>query len=293
MFNHDVVNFQVEKFHLTDVPTDIGVGLRRKDTGETLAIVSEQYTPTQYLEITDAVEEALNQSGLDLTDAEFETKSYDGGARLELITKFPAHPMEIAEGDIVVPEFKFRTSHNSTWSNNGYVGAFRSFCYNSLVSGNVLGYVYGKHTKNFSVPQFAAKIRTAAEYIAGDGMEQMRKWYNTPINRDTAIDLFTETLAHRQDNVKREQVANKKKLSNLMKIFDEENRYLLGQGRYEKYAQRTEGTLWTAYQAATYWSSHPEYGGKEGSKAHTTKVTREDQVKKMLNHRLWKELEVC
>ena len=68
-----------------------------------------------------------------------------------------------------------------------------------------------------------------------------------------------------------------------MKIFDEENRYLLGQGRYEKYAQRNEGTLWTAYQAATYWSSHPEYGGKEGSKAHTTKVTREDQVKKMLN----------
>jgi hypothetical protein len=47
-----------------------------------------------------------------------------------------------------------------------------------------------------------------------------------------------------------------------MKIFDEENRYLLGQGRYEKYAQRNEGTLWTAYQAATYWSSHPEYGGK-------------------------------
>ena len=210
MFNHDVVNFQVEKFHLTDVPTDIGVGLRRKDTGETLAIVSEQYTPTQYLEITDAVEEALNQSGLDLTDAEFETKSYDGGARLELITKFPAHPMEISEGDVVVPEFKFRTSHNSTWSNNGYVGAFRAFCYNSLVSGNVLGYVYGKHTKNFSVPQFAAKIRTAAEYIAGDGMEQMQRWCDTPIKRDTAIDLFTETLAHRQDNVKREAGSQQK-----------------------------------------------------------------------------------
>jgi hypothetical protein len=80
MFNHEAIDFQVEKFHLTDVPTDIGVGLRRVDTRETLAIVSEQYTPTQYLEITDAVEEALNQSGLDLTDAEFETKSYDGGA---------------------------------------------------------------------------------------------------------------------------------------------------------------------------------------------------------------------
>ena len=88
-------------------------------------------------------------------------------------------------------------------------------------------------------------------------MEQMQRWYNTPINRDTAIDLFTETLAHRQDNVKREQVANKKKLSNLMKIFDEENRYLLGQGRYEKYAQRTEGTLWTCL---LYTSPSPRDG---------------------------------
>tara|TARA_R110000823_G_scaffold6611_1_gene24946 strand:- start:194 stop:1075 length:882 start_codon:yes stop_codon:yes gene_type:complete len=293
MFNHEAIDFSVSKFPLINVPTDVGVGLMRNDTRETLAIVSEHYHPTQYLEITDAVEESLRQSGLDLTDAQFETNVYDKGARLELVAKFPAHPMKISEGDVVVPELRFRTSQNQTWANNGYVGAFRSLCYNSLVSGNVLAYVYGKHTKNFSVPQFAAKIRTAAEYIAGDGMNQMQRWCDTPINRDTAIDLFTETLAHRQDNVKREQVANKKKLSNLMKIFDEENRYLLGQGRYEKYAQRNEGTLWTAYQAATYWSSHPEYGGKEGSKAHTTKVTREDQVKKMLNHKMWKELEVC
>ena len=35
MFNHDVLNFRVEKFNLQDVPTDIGVGLRRVDTGQT------------------------------------------------------------------------------------------------------------------------------------------------------------------------------------------------------------------------------------------------------------------
>ena len=45
MFNHEAIDFSVEKFPLVDVPSDIGVGLRRKDTGETLAIVSEQYTP--------------------------------------------------------------------------------------------------------------------------------------------------------------------------------------------------------------------------------------------------------
>jgi hypothetical protein len=104
MFNHEAINFSVRKVPLNTasvrVSADIGVGLEREDTGEIIAIVSEHYHPTQYLEITDAVEEALNQSGLDLTDAEFQTIPHDGGARLELIAKFPAHPMEISEGDL-------------------------------------------------------------------------------------------------------------------------------------------------------------------------------------------------
>ena len=83
MFNHEAIDFQVEKFPLIDVPSDIGVGLRRKDTGETLAIVSQKYEPLQYLEITDAVEEVLSQSGLDLSNAEFQTNVYDNGASYE------------------------------------------------------------------------------------------------------------------------------------------------------------------------------------------------------------------
>ena len=83
MFNHEAIDFRVRKVPLTTesvrVPAHIGVGLEREDTGEMIAIVSEQYHPTQYLEITDAVEEVLSQSGLDLTNAEFQTNVYDGG----------------------------------------------------------------------------------------------------------------------------------------------------------------------------------------------------------------------
>ena len=34
MFNHDQIEFEVEKFKLEDVPKDIGMGLRRTDTGK-------------------------------------------------------------------------------------------------------------------------------------------------------------------------------------------------------------------------------------------------------------------
>ena len=88
------------------------------------------------------------------------------------------------------------------------------------------------------------------------------------------------------DNVKRKTVANKVMLSNLMKIFDEENRHIHGRSRYESYAQRNEGTLWTAYQAATHWSSHGTIG-LMNRPSHSAIVGREEKVRKMLQSNEW------
>ena len=296
MFDHSKIDFQVEKFSLqardgVPVPLNVGVGLRRRDNQQALAVVSEEYEPVQYREIVSGVEEALNMALLDLTDATFTTNVYDNGAKLELRAKFPAHKMSMREGkDSMVPEFVFRTSHNRTWANSGMMGLWRAFCYNTLVSGDKLAYVYGRHTKNFNVSGFASKVKTAGEFISGEGLTQMRGWYDTKVSRDGAINLFTNTLAQRTDNVSRKKVANKVMLSNLMKIFDEENRHLHGQGAYEGYSKRDEGTLWSAYNAATYWSSHAK--SKTGAN-HNVRVTREDKVRKMLVSPEWTSLEMA
>ena len=185
MFNHDVINFQVQKVPLytdhgprygsTDfqlgngsneyglVHPSVGVGIQR-DNGETLGIVSENYEVVQYNDIVEQVEEALTMSGINLTDANFYTNVYSDGAQLELRARFPAHEQSIDDkNDTVIPEFGFRTSHNRTWANNGMMGLWRSMCFNTLVNGNKLAYMYGRHTKNFHVPSFAAKVRGAAE----------------------------------------------------------------------------------------------------------------------------------
>ena len=309
MFNHDKIDFKVEKFPLInewqeetvlgmdpdiraeEVPSSIGVGLRRTDTKEPIGIVSDEYFPVQYAEIVDGVEQALKQAEIDMTDAKFITDVYDRGAKLELRAKFPAHQMTMREGkDSIIPEFVFRTSHNRTWANNGMMGLRRSFCYNTLVSGDKLAYVYGRHTKNFNIASFATKIRNAGEFIAGSGLEEMRNWYDTPVKRHEAINLFTKTLAQRTDNVSKKKIANKVMLSNLMKIFDEENRHIHGSGRYEGYAKREEGTLWTAYNAATWWSSHPHNMSKSKASPHNVTVTREDKVRKMLASPEWEAL---
>jgi len=298
MFNHDVIDFNVEKFHLNTeegypISPEIGVGIRRTDNKAPFAIVSEAYEPVQYKSIVENVENSIYRSGLDLTDAAFETNVYADGAKLELRAFFPAHQMEIDKGDIVTPEFRFRSSHNGTWANNGFMGAWRSACWNTLVSGDKLAYVFGKHTKNFSIIGFASKIKAASEYIANDGLKQMRDWYHTDVSRDNVIHLFTQTLAKRTNNITREVEPNKVMLSNLMKIFDEENRHLHGRANYEKYATRNRGTLWSAYQAATYWSSHDKNGSKGSRPSHTVIGGREDKVRKMLGSPQWKQLDIA
>ena len=298
MFNHDVLNFNVEKFSLGafnpnfggvdggEIHPSLGVGLRRTDSGEPIAIVSEAYEPVQYLDLVENLEQSIAMSGIDLDGAEFETNVIGHGEQLELTAKFNAEATTIdGRNDLVTPQFKFRTSHNRTWANNGMMGYFRSACYNTLVDGNKLAYVYGRHSKNFSVTSFASKIRAASDFIANDGMDQMKVWYNTTVDRDAAISLFSNTLAKRMDNVSKAQVPNKVMLSNLMKTFDEENRHIIGRGHYEGYSQQTKGTLWTAYQAATAWSTHVPKAN--------TRVLREDKVRKMLASPHWKELEVA
>ena len=298
MFNHDVLNFNVEKFSLGafnpnfggvdggKIDPSLGVGLRRTDSGEPIAIVSEAYEPVQYLDLVENLEQSIAMSGIDLDGAEFQTNVIGHGEQLELTAKFNAEATTIdGRNDLVTPQFKFRTSHNRTWANNGMMGYFRSACYNTLVDGNKLAYVYGRHSKNFSVTSFASKIRAASDFIANDGMDQMKVWYNTTVDRDTAISLFSNTLAKRMDNVSKAQVPNKVMLSNLMKTFDEENRHIIGRGHYEGYGQQTKGTLWTAYQAATAWSTHVPKAN--------TRVLREDKVRKMLASPHWKELEVA
>ena len=300
MFNHNKIDFEVEKFNLAPVnngwagcyaiPSELGMGLRRTDNKQPLAIVSDAYEPVQYQDIVTGVEAALNMSGLDMTKAEFETNIHYYGAKLELRAKFPAHSISLDDSGKIIPEFIFRTSHNRTWANNGMMGLWRGFCWNTLVSGDKLAYVYGRHTKNFNIPAFASKIKNAGEYIAGKGLKQMKDWYHTEVSRDAAIDLFTHTLTKRTDNVTRKTVANKVMLSNLMKIFDEENRHLHGRALYSKYGTQVNGTLWTAYQAATCWSSHDKIVGRSGNGDRPSSNViglREEKVRKMLHSDQW------
>ena len=107
MFNHELLDFEVEKFPLINeyqsgflteqkpISSSIGVGIRRVDNKQPLGIVSDQYEVVQYMDIVSGVEEAIGRSGMDLTDAEYMTNVYDDGAKIELTAKFPARQVAV------------------------------------------------------------------------------------------------------------------------------------------------------------------------------------------------------
>jgi hypothetical protein len=306
MFDRTNLNFAVEKVNLhniydgitSNISRNIGVGLRRKDTGQIISIVKDSYNVIQYNDLIDELEFALKKSNLELDDAEYRTILYDDGAKMELQAKFPTHATTIDDrADTIIPQLLFRSSFDRTWANSGMMGFFRSFCYNTLVDGNKLAHVYGRSTKNFDVGAFSKKISNAANYIATDSLHKMKGWYDTPVKRDQVITLFKNTIARRFDNVKRENVGNKVVLSNLMKIFDKENQHLIGAGAYHRNDVLESGTLWTAYQAATAWSTNG-YAWANAQRKEVnqtskgvTKSNRENSVMKMLDSFYWKELE--
>ena len=65
MFDHSQIEFNVDTFNIPDVPEELGKVLKRTDTGQPLAIVSKDYTPVQYIDIVQNIEEALTIASQD------------------------------------------------------------------------------------------------------------------------------------------------------------------------------------------------------------------------------------
>ena len=329
MFDHSKIDFTVDKFILNEIPKDMGRGLKKisidedgKKVEEVIGLTSPGYEIVDYKKIVGTLENALISASenpktkLNLKDTEFTTNVFDSGRKMELRAKFHGQKTHILDrkdcseiewrNSLVVPEFIFRSSHDRSWANNGMMGVWRNACWNTLVSGSKLAYVYGKHTKNFNIEVFGNKIRTAFDYISGTNIKKMRRWYTIPVTRKQAENLFRNTLAINTDNVDRENKGNTTMIKNLMKIFDEEVRHIHGRALYQKYATNadTDGTLHCVYQAATAWSSKPsKMTGKNDYDGHYINLSnpsqedcgivknREARVINMLRSKHWDELD--
>ena len=214
-----------------------------------------------------------------------------GDCYFEFIAEFPEFEYEIDGNGTVTPQFRFRTSYNRKFRNNGMVGDWRSFCWNTLVSGFKFAHVYAKHSKGFDPKFFVSKVEKALDMM-GQNESEYRMLYDTVVNRDDVLDLFSNTVCKYENYATGDRKVNEGLLSTLMRKWDEEARHTHGRGAYQWGKSKT-GSMWNTYNALTWWSTHYTDGRQRKVKSSNpfgTLDIREQKVVKCMNSQHWREL---
>ena len=214
-----------------------------------------------------------------------------GDCYFEFVAEFPDHEYVIDGRGIMRPTFRFRTSYNRKFRNNGMVGDWNSACWNTQVSGFKFAHVYAKHSKGFDPKFFVSKVEKALDMM-GQNESEYRKLYDTPVSRLDVIDLFENTVCKYENYATGDRKVNEGLLSTLMRKWDEEARHVHGMGAYGPEKTR-KGSMWNTYNALTWWSTHYTDGRQRKTKPANpfgTLDIREQKVVKCMNSQYWREL---
>lgn len=273
------------------VPESAGRAVLREDTGEVLGIHGDQYRLVPYVDQLRPVNNALLDSGLDLSDITVKDSLYEGGARMEREIIFNKHKFAVdpgrgyfphqpsyydtgAEvGDTVALVLRMRNSYDGGWSYESSFGGKRLRCLNGVWVLDTIARTRGKHTANLSNTAAIEKIKRGIEMMdtMKDALVDMTK---TRVTAGQVQTLFKRTLAYVPRQDKETPPFSDRVLAHLMNIW-ERNEAELG------------ATKWTAYNAATEWATHVEDTMSKRGSAHNVRYQREAKVASMLKSKEW------
>lgn len=276
---------------LVEVPAKMARAVVRSDTTEILGIHGDQYKLVPYVDQLRPVNDALLDSGLDLSDITVKDSLYEGGARMEREIIFNKHKFAVAPGrgyfphqpsyydtgaevgDTVALVLRMRNSYDGGWSYESSFGGKRLRCLNGVWVLDTIARTRGKHTANLSNVAAIEKIKRGIEMMdkMKDALVDMTK---TRITAGQVQTLFKRTLAHVPRQDKETPPFSDRVLAHLMNIW-ERNEAELG------------ATKWTAYNAATEWATHVEDTMSKRGSAHNVRYQREAKVASMLKSNEW------
>ena len=116
--------------------------------GTNIAIVGSGYTVVQNDVIYPEIEEAIYNSALDTRGMTRKIRTSHDGARTIVTYTFPAHTIEVADGDDVMLTIRVLNSYDGSWRFMLFVGAVRVLCENGMIIGEWFSEQLCKHTKN-------------------------------------------------------------------------------------------------------------------------------------------------
>ena len=226
-----------------------------KETGRVISVVGQGYNLTPNGIVVPRYDEAISRSRLDTTGMTRKVSSSHDGARTVIIYTFPAHKMEVIEGDAMYLQITLLNSYDGSWKLGSLLGALRQACSNGQVVHDSYSTFYSKHTKGLDIDVVVRNLERSLDVY----MENVELWKQYPTTKVSALEA--ENILSRFAN------GNKK----MLKILQE---------TYLKYVLEMGNNLWALFNTFTDWSSHAEVQ-KESNKSSVI-INREQKVRKIL-----------
>ena len=225
------------------------------DGGNIISIVGQGYNVVQNGDIIPDYERAIYRSQLDTTDMKRDIQQSHGGARTVCTYTFPAHRIEVREGDAMDLKISVLNSYDGSWKFMSLVGALRLACLNGQVIGDYFSSFYGKHTRSLDTDVAVKKLEHSLDVY----MENAELWKQYPTTAVSELQAYNVFL----------NLAGESKV--LLELL---------QTTHALYVEEVGSNLWALFNTLTDWASHAKFKNK--SNIASTIITREQKVRKVL-----------
>jgi len=239
----------------------------RADTGALVSVVGNGYQVVKNSEVFAQFDEALAESGIDLTGAYKTVNICRGGASTILGYSFPAYETTITDrevGDTVRLSIRARNSYDGFNMFETNFFEERLVCKNSMVSSDCVSYFGGKHTKNIVIEHAVEKILRSIDVFC-EHAETYKRWANKPMTDQGAEKIFQKFCV--KNGYKTE--FNEKKVGEHME-------------RWHVESSKLGKTFWALYNTLTFWATHAKVQERVKANAPERQIAREVKLSKFM-----------
>ncbi len=248
------------------------------NTGKFIANMSNGYCVVQNVDIFEALDKEIADSGIDITDAETYVDVQNDGGSVAVRYVFPAHSVDTGNGDTTSLMITAINSFNGSTGFAIYVGGFRGYCMNTQVFGTTIVGYRKKHCKNLCINKAASIIRTGLDVFLMEG-EIWKEMRSRVVSSDSAFKALAEYA--KIDLAKTptlEAYLMDRRVKGMIKVAPIENYMRI----YNDYVSEMGANEFALYNTLTHIGTHGAAAVGNRTQANSTFDTRSKDVRKVV-----------
>ncbi len=211
------------------------------ETEEYVATVGSGYNVIPNRDVFTQFANVLQNSSLDTTD--MKVRSTFSKIRTYVQFTFPAHQVEVREGDITELQIVARNSYDGSLRFSLEIGGFRLLCSNGMGIGSYTNVFSNKHSSGYDSDKMAEYLETAVEVFETAG-EEWKTMTEIAVTNDDALNVL-RIMTERPGSETYEEVMEGRKTVLQDALYE-----------WERYRKELGLNKFALYNTVTHLSSH-------------------------------------